>query len=174
ALSACVVTDPAVTSNGDFTVLSCDQLAVAEATARQQIAALDRADADLARRTLLAGAASDLLAARRDRGCDVVAPITLASTRHGDPAPAAGEAADGPPMEGRFLQVATFAIVDNREKTIARLRAAGLPVIWRPSILRPSEYSRVLVGPLRSREDVRIADAISAELGLLDGFFVNQ
>lgn len=201
AASACVPVLPEIrnasASGGDFTLLSCSQLATAEGSLRQRLSALDAGETlslnvvsptgqpAAERRMIVNSAAQEMAALRVRRNCAESAPIVTAAEvlaqpePVSEPAPVATAAAQpaatsGALRHGRYLQVATFELTENRDAALTAFRQRGVNANSQPVMLAGRQHHRILVGPLNSREDIRQADAVSRSLGLRDAFFVNE
>ncbi len=186
-ISGCISTIPLVqeasATGGDFSLLTCDQLRDAELTLGQQLAFVNAVIPPLFAATTAQGvelseqrvfvqtAQSDIAAKAGSSGCAASNPVVTASQ--------ALQQTDGlsdatPLAAGQYLQVGTFASVANAETATQRFQTAGLPVVREVVALSGRSYSRVLVGPLATREMLRQADAIATEIGLRDSFFVTR
>lgn len=185
--AACIPIQPEIyqasSTGGDFSLLSCSQLTVAEGSVRQRVSTLDPNSvyafgvvtpqgAPVAeRRMILTSAASELGTIRDNRNCGETAPLVTADEVLAQPTvsdPAAPES-----QTGRYLQVATFESTENRDAAIAALRAQGVSANAQPVMLAGKPHHRIIIGPLRSREEIGQADAAAASIGLSDGFFTD-
>ncbi|MCB1368083.1 MAG: SPOR domain-containing protein [Rhodobacteraceae bacterium] len=88
-----------------------------------------------------------------DTSAPAVAPVEQAAVAA--PAPAAGG--------GQFVQVATFGVPANAERTLARFSAAGLPVYARPVSRGGRTLKIVMLGPFADAASA--ASALSAARG---------
>lgn len=149
---------------GDYAVLSCAELAVAERSIGQRLSgSANYAPGEGA--NLLGSQGEQLANARRSRSC----PKTVAVA----PAEVVEDADSGGTLEApAYLQVATFLVEMNRDDTISRLRAQGFAVASRPITLAGDIYHRVIIGPLTTVGDVAAADQAAIALGFDDAFFV--
>ena len=184
-LAGCLSTTPNVeeasATGGDFSLLTCEQLNEAESTLSQQFAfasnptppafAATTASGEALREqiSLVENTIIDLETKSRANNCASASPVVtsaqvLAETEE--------QAETMALTSGQYLQVGTFIREGNRDTTMQRYQAAGLPVIDETVVIGGRSYSRVLVGPLADRDMLRRADAIANELGLQDSFFV--
>lgn len=197
AASACVPVQPEIrqasATGGDFALLNCGQLATAEGSLRQRLSTLDAGESlslDVVsptgqpaaeRRMIVNSAAQEMAALRASRNCAESAPIVTAAEVLAQPEPAETATAAAQPaatggalLPGRYLQVATFELAENRDTALAAFRQRGVNANSLPVMLAGRQHHRILVGPLGGREDIRQADAVSRSLGLRDSFFVNE
>ncbi len=149
---------------GDYAVLSCAELAVAERSIGQRLSgSANYAPGEGANQ--LGSQGEQLANARRYRSCPetaVVVPVEVAEGADN------GAALESP----AYLQVATFQVDVNRDDTISRLRAQGFAVASRPITLAGEVHHRVIIGPLTTVGDVAAADQVAIALGFDDAFFV--
>jgi len=70
----------------------------------------------------------------------------------------------------RFVQVATFAVKANAERTAAKLKALGLPVVIKRSKIRGRMYCVVLAGPFEKKPGLMTALKTTRKAGFKDAF----
>ncbi len=153
---------------GDYAILDCSQLEVAERSIGQRLSGSTSYST--------VGEPSGLLQSQRSQISDV------RSSRQcpGDPAlPAATPAevvqSDNTEIvlqDATYLQVATFREPANRDRTVERLEAEGFQTAVRPIQLAGQTFYRVLVGPISSVTDIASIDAMTIRMGFNDTFFV--
>ena len=186
AASACIPIQPEIfqasATGGDFSLLSCNQLSTAEGSVRQRISSLDPTSvyafgvvtpegAPVAeKRLILNSAANEFGEIRNRRNCENQGPVVTASEVLAQPE---DQVAATDLQAGRYLQVATFEFPENRDAALGALRAKGVSANAQPVLLAGREHYRIIIGPLRSREDIEAADAAASSLGLTDGFFTD-
>lgn len=104
-------------------------------------------------------------------------PITRAkpTTRKAAPKPQpristkAQSPAKRPAARGRFIQVGTFGVIANANKTAARLKAAGMPVQMGKYTKNGKEFRIVLAGPIVGTQ-IKSALAHARRAGFRDAF----
>ena len=193
AASACVPIQPEIfhasATGGDFSLLNCGQLNLAEGSVRQRLTSLEQDGVYsfgvvtpdgvpvAERQMILNSAASELGTIRNQRNCDETAPVVTASEVLSQPeepvAPATSIATPATVPSGQYLQVATFESAQNRDAALAALRAKGVSANAQPVTLGGRVHHRIIIGPLRNRADIAKADAAASSLGLNDGFFTS-
>ena len=70
----------------------------------------------------------------------------------------------------RFVQVATFAVKANAERTAAKLKALGLPVVIKRSKIKGRIYCVVLAGPFEKKPGLMTALKTTRKAGFKDAF----
>ena len=155
-------------TGGDYAVLSCEELNVALLTIGQRLSG-SASYASLGEPSGLRGSQgrqiSDVRSARNCPGGEtLVARKPVEVIEAAQPEKLLEEAA--------YIQIATFLVEPNRDATVEKLRAMGLPVIVRPILLAGSTFHRVIVGPLKTVEEVALVDRTAIQMGFDDAFFV--
>lgn len=153
---------------GDYAILDCSQLEVAERSIGQRLSGSASYST--------VGEPSSLLASQRDQ----ISTTRASRQCPGDPVlPAATPAevvqsqdSDLLLKDATYLQVATFRDPANRDRTVERLKAEGFQTFVRPIQLAGGAYYRVIVGPISSVRDVASIDAVTIRMGFNDTFFV--
>lgn len=176
AISACSENNARIyeASNrgGDYTVLDCEQLRVAQLSIDQRLGASSGYSTVGEPTVLLESQRQSIVPIRQSRQCPggsnsvAVTPAqVVAGGTEGSNATLAEEA---------FLQVATFRETYNRDNLVAELAADGFPVQVRPITLAGKSYDRVVVGPLTKISEIARIDAAILKMGLADAFFLKQ
>lgn len=177
-------------TGGDFTLLNCNQLVNAEGTVRQRIATPSEENGVYTfgvftpdgervaeKDDILTTRAQELQRLRDSRDCATTAKTGQTSaveTSQVDLAAVNPPPAPAPTLSaGRYLQVATLRSPENKADVVRKLRSRGVEANAQPVFLNGAEHHRIIIGPLRSREDIARADEAAASLGLNDGFFVS-
>ncbi|SFA99117.1 Sporulation related domain-containing protein [Poseidonocella pacifica] len=93
-------------------------------------------------------------------------PITI---KQAEPRPARAKAHS--PLARPYVQLGTFSVVANANRTEGRLRAAGLPVKRQLLRRRGKELHVVMAGPFTSRERRARALDVAHAAGLKDAFY---
>lgn len=172
----------AARDGGDFSFLSCDEIEAAEGSIGQRLNQIDVGAGEQGEaRSLLEGNARDLAALKTRKGCSEVAQSVSEGAAESVKAPSPTTttpmttAANDQPTarEGRYLQVATVRGSAEIQRILAHYRQRGLTVRATPIVLAGRDYSRIVVGPILGRAELRRADDASAALGFDDSFFVN-
>ena len=70
----------------------------------------------------------------------------------------------------RFVQVATFAVKANANRTVAKLDTLGLPILIRESKIKGRVYCVVLSGPFERKTDLLAALKMMQAAGFKDAF----
>ncbi len=156
-------------TGGDYAVLNCEELRVAQLSINQRLGA-SSAYSTVGEPTILLEIQGETIAPiRESRDCPG-GPTSVAVT----PAQVVAEAPDTELADGAFLQVATFREVSNLDRFVAKLVADGFPVQVRPITLAGNVYNRVVVGPLATTSEIARIDSAVLKMGLADAFFLKE
>ena len=73
-------------------------------------------------------------------------------------------------FRSRFVQVATFSVRANADRTIVRLRKMGIPTVIKQNKTNGKVYCVVLLGPFDQKTDLNTALKIAQKAGFKDAF----
>ncbi|MEM7547686.1 MAG: SPOR domain-containing protein [Pseudomonadota bacterium] len=182
-LSGCISKTPelqqAYASGGSYAFLSCAQLEEVTLAVQQRIAFLaqpepkvfeqvDGTGGQLESTIILQSALSDLKRQASLRDCPPPRPMpTVAEVLEEDEHDLLRNRAG----KSLYLQVAIFARPANTARTIRKFENVGQTAFAEPVSVGGRIYDRVLVGPLRNRNDVYRTNVVAYELSLWDSFF---
>ncbi len=156
-------------TGGDYAVLECQDLRVAQLTISQRLAGSVNYTVNSEPTSLLEEQRDRIASIRRERDCPGGSkPIAVT------PAQTVAEAPDADLAEGAFLQVATFRFQPNADRLAAELTAQGFTVQEKPITLAGEPYTRVIVGPLTTRSEVARIDKAILRMGFNDAFFLKR
>ena len=153
---------------GDYAVLDCSELEVAERSIGQRLTGAASYSSVGEPSTLLASQQNQLVTARSSRRCVGADTVGLVTPAEVVQSPNSDILLDG----AQYLQVATFREAANRDRTVETLRSNGFQTLVRPIQLAGQTFYRVLVGPISSVSEVASVDALTIKMGFNDTFFV--
>ncbi len=156
-------------TGGDYAVLQCQDLRVAQLTISQRQAGSVNYTVNDESADLLEEQRVRIANIRRERGCTGDSdPIAIT------PSQTVAEAPDTDLVEGSFLQVATFRLQSNADRVVAKLTAQGFAVQERPITLADGTYTRIVVGPLTTISEIARIDQAILKMGFNDAFFLKR
>ena len=159
----------ASSTGGDYAVLECQDLRIAQLTISQRQAGSVNYTVIDEPADLLEEQRVRIANIRSERGCPGGSdPIAIT------PSQTVAEAPDTDLVEGSFLQVATFRVQSNADRVVAKLTAQGFAVQERPITLAGGLYTRIVVGPLTTISEIARIDQAILKMGFNDAFFLKR
>ena len=76
----------------------------------------------------------------------------------------------GMSLRSRFVQVATFSVRANADRTVARLKTMGMPTVIKQNKINGKVYCAVLSGPFDQKTDLNAALKTAQKAGFKDAF----